>query len=89
MTQSTPKSLKRGIAELCAGIFFILIFMFVFAPWLEQTPVIKPLADFIEERDIDAGALYYTEVEEFSVANLTMDNTMDYPPTGPAVTPDD
>jgi len=40
----------------------------------------KPMADFIEESDINANMYFYTEVEEFSEANINLENTMTYPP---------
>ncbi|MBU1052715.1 MAG: hypothetical protein KKC46_02665 [Proteobacteria bacterium] len=42
--------------------------------------MVKPIAEFIENSGIDAGALYYTEVEEASVAELNMYNTVNYTP---------
>ena len=41
---------------------------------------LDPFTDFIEERGIDAGALYYTELEEFAEAEAQMSNTMVYMP---------
>jgi hypothetical protein len=58
----------------------ILIFMFVIAPLMEGLPFIKPIVQYNKEQDIDAGALYYTEVEQFSVAEVNMNNTMKYMP---------
>lgn len=57
-----------------------MTFMLYLAPMMDNHPAVKPLITFIDERDIDAGALYYTEIEEFSEANITMDNTMAYTP---------
>jgi hypothetical protein len=57
--------------------------MFVIAPWIETFPMVKPLTEFIEESGIDASALYYTEVEEASEAELNMRSTMEYLPKGP------
>ncbi|MCG8470262.1 MAG: hypothetical protein MI742_00195 [Desulfobacterales bacterium] len=47
-------------------------------PLLNDWKVVKPLITFIEDRDIDAGAYYYTDIEEFAEAGLNMDNTMEY-----------
>ena len=58
----------------------ILFFMLYAGPKLGQLPWFKPLADFIEERDINANMYFYTEVEEFSEANINMENTMTFPP---------
>jgi hypothetical protein len=49
-------------------------------PKLGQVSWFKPIGDFIEERDINANMYFYTEVEEFSEANINMVNTMAYPP---------
>ena len=79
MSASTQNKGKR-IFALLASIALILVFMFVVGPMAAQLPMIKPLADFIEERQIDAGALYYTEIEEFSEAELNLRHTMKYGP---------
>jgi hypothetical protein len=47
---------------------------------MEGLPFIKPIVQYNKEQDIDAGALYYTEVEQFSVAEVNMNNTMKYMP---------
>lgn len=71
-------------SALNKGIRFILCMGGVAAviwgtgPLLNDWSVVKPLITFIEERDIDAGAYYYTDIEEFAEAGLIMDNTMDY-----------
>ena len=68
------------VLKLLASILIILVFMFYVGPKLGQLSWFKPLADFIEERDINANMYFYTEVEEFSEANINMKNTMAYPP---------
>ena len=70
----------KGVLGLVAGILAILLFMFGLAPALEKIPYVKPLVQFIEEREIDASALYYTEIEEFAEAELNLSTTMTYPP---------
>jgi hypothetical protein len=54
--------------------------MFVVGPWLQKSRWVGRLADHIEETGIDAGALYYTEVEEAGEAETIMRNTMKYLP---------
>ena len=71
------------VLKLLASILLILVFMFYIGPALGQLSWFKPLADFIEERDINANMYFYTEVEEFSEANINMQNTMAYPPGAP------
>lgn len=64
-------------------ILACLAVIYLIGPAIDRLDSVKPLIDFIEERGIDAGALYYTEIEEFSEANINMENTMDFPPKGP------
>ncbi|WP_300675195.1 hypothetical protein [Desulfoluna sp.] len=61
---------------LCVGAVAAVIWGT--GPLLNDWSVINPLMTFIEERDIDAGAYYYTDIEEFAEAGLIMDNTMTY-----------
>lgn len=78
-----PRGLSGAVRRWAAfffGLFIIWLFMFVLAPWLQQSPAVKPLALFIAERGIDASALYYTEVEEASLAETQMRSTMMYMP---------
>ena len=58
---------------LCLLILWILIF--VIAPHYEKSKYIKPLAQYIEESGIDAGAIYYTEVDEVAEADLMIRDT--------------
>lgn len=78
----SPSPAVRKWMTLLASFFIVWIFMFVIAPWVQTSPAIKPLATFIEETGIDASALFYTEVEEASEAELNMRTTMEYLPAG-------
>ena len=69
----------KKAAKLILCILVILIFIFYIGPLIEKLPLVQPLVQVIDERDIDASALYYTEIEEFSEANTNMENTMKYP----------
>jgi hypothetical protein len=73
----------RRWARLFLGVLLIWAFMFIVAPWVEKTPAVEPIIRFIEENDIDASALYYTEIEEFSEAEIHMENAMNFAPRGP------
>ncbi len=42
--------------------------------------MVGELAEFIDERNIDAEAYYYTEVEEFGISAAHMQHTMQYMP---------
>ena len=70
----------RSVAGLAVCILVIVVFMFYIGPRMEKPLHMKPLADFIDERDIKANMYFYTDVEEFSEANINMDNTMKFPP---------
>jgi hypothetical protein len=73
-------SMQRRLFRLFLGISLILFFIFGIGPLLDKAPYIRPMVQFIEEREIDATALYYTEIEEFSEAEINMRNSMDYAP---------
>ena len=78
--QKRPSNVILRWLGLFFGFFLVWIFMFVIAPWIQESPAVRPLADFIEETGIDAGALYYTEVEEASEAELHMRHALKYSP---------
>lgn len=73
----------RRVALLVVSILILWVFINHIAPWMDKRPSVQPLIDFIEENDIDAGALYYTEIEEFAEADIQMNHSMDYTPRGP------
>ncbi|MBU3948417.1 MAG: hypothetical protein KJ826_09385 [Proteobacteria bacterium] len=77
---STCYFVKYFTAALFVCLFLVWAFIFVVAPCIEKLPAVQPIAKFIETRGIDVGALYYTEVEEASVAELNMHNTINYTP---------
>ena len=74
-----PPSLG-GWPGLILGLALLLLFIFVIVPFWNDLPGVKPLADYIEESGIDAGALYYTEVEETGEAETHMRTTFEYTP---------
>ena len=72
--------IARRWARLFFSIVVIWAFMFIVAPWVAKAPVVEPIISFIEENGIDASALYYTDIEEFSEAGIHMENTMNFAP---------
>lgn len=70
----------RPVLKLLLGVGAILVFMFWLGPMFIQLPMFRPVAEYIEENDINANVYFYTEVEEFSEANLNMENTRAFPP---------
>lgn len=83
MTQTPAPGGIKGVPGLILGILGCLALIFIVGPAMDTVKTVQPLIRFIDERDIDAAALYYTEIEEFSIANLHMDNARAFPPQGP------
>ena len=73
-------SLSKRIGGFLACIAGCLFFIYGVGPWLDSLEAIKPLANFIDEHNINANAYYYTEIEEFSDAEINMKNTMQFMP---------
>ncbi len=82
ISEKTADVVKR-FAGLIACILAIALFVFYIGPALEQIPALKPIVQAIDERGIEANMYFYTEVEEFSEANINMNNTRAYPPRSP------
>lgn len=78
-SEKTADLIKR-LAAFFTCLLAIALFMFYIGPRLEKHPVLQPMVQFINERDISANMYFYTEVEEFSEASINMDNTMAFPP---------
>ena len=54
----------RAWGLLCLGFVCVGMFAFVVGPWLQhKIPVYEEIVQVIQERDIDAGAYFYTEIE--------------------------
>jgi hypothetical protein len=66
----------RSWGLLLAWIVGIWCFVFLLAPLARHFQPVRTLTDFIRANDIDAGAYYYTEVEEFAVAEHAIRDTM-------------
>ena len=72
---------KKGIVALLFSVAMILLFLLYAGPWVgERIPLFQPLAQYIEEHDIEANMYFYTEVEVFSDAQINMMNTMTHMP---------
>ena len=83
MTKNIHKNKKvQNVANLFFCIMAVLAFIFYIGPLMEKLSWIQPFIQCIDERNIDASTLYYTESEEFSGAELHMENTMEYMPSG-------
>jgi hypothetical protein len=65
---------------LLLGFALVWAFMFIVAPWIEESPAVKPLAQFIQDTGIDASALYYTEIDETAEAEMYFYDAANYSP---------
>ena len=65
---------------LMLSILIVAVVVLYLAPFIDDVPYVKPLTDFIDDMEIDAGAIYYTDIEEFSIAEINMKNSIDYVP---------
>ncbi len=68
----------KAWATLALAFLGLVLFIYVIGPAGLQTPLLEPLATFIEENDIDANAYFYTEVDEFFVAERHMRDHLGY-----------
>ena len=72
--------MHKGIINFILSIALCWGFIFYVGPWMDTFESVQPMINYIEKHSIEANAMYYTEVEEFSEANINMENTMDYTP---------
>lgn len=74
------RSRLRGWVQLCIGALLIWAFVFVLAPAATGIPWVETVIRNVRESGIDATALYYTEIEEFSDAERFMQDSNRYNP---------
>ena len=72
------RSARRGWATIALAVAGLVLFIYVIGPAGLETPLLKPMATFIEENDINANAYFYTEVDEFFVAERHMRHHLGY-----------
>jgi hypothetical protein len=65
-------------ARFLAGLLVILLFAFVVIPGLQHLEPVRQVHDAIQNRGIDATALFYTESEVSSEAEASIRNAMRY-----------
>jgi hypothetical protein len=70
---------KRDFLFLALCIFLVVIFIFYLGPLMEPYLGLKPVAEEIDRRDINANMYFYTEVDEFFEAQVIMTNIREYP----------
>ena len=69
-----PHGKLYGWLKLAAIVLGLITFFVVLGPVGLNLPLYKPVAQYIEDNDINANAYYYTEVEEFADADFHMRN---------------
>ncbi len=72
--------LFRKIIMFLSGILAFWIFVFVLAPAAQRYGPVKTIHDYVRDHDIDATPLYYTESEEFGVAESYMKDARRFTP---------
>ena len=75
---SNNKYKFSGLIKLFFSIICIVVFVGYIAPLLTNLPLVQPIAEIIEENEIDAGALFYTDIEEFTYAELSINTALKY-----------
>lgn len=86
--QTTPHRMQAGKrqtilarwAALGLGMALIAVFLFYLGPGVARLSALKPMAAVIEEKEIETGMYFYTDVGLFSEAQLNINNSMDFPP---------
>lgn len=81
----TPPGRSRGRSgrivswlRLLSGTGLILLFMYGIGPLILKIPGFSSMSGFLEKRDIRATALYYTDIDEFSDAEIFMRQNFKY-----------
>ena len=64
--------------KLVMGIGWVVLFMYVIGPFILRAPGFSSMSGFIEKRDIKATALYYTDIDEFAEAEITLRHSFKY-----------
>jgi hypothetical protein len=78
--RATRAAGARGWARLLAGTGLLLVFVFVLAPLGQRWTPWGELGRIIAERDIEANAYFYTEVEAFATAESTVRDALTHRP---------
>lgn len=69
--------------KLFGGLVLVLLFMYVIAPFGKHLPGFDSMFQFIDQKGLRATALYYTDIDEFGEAAVTLRNNREYTPKGP------
>jgi hypothetical protein len=72
VTSKGERPTLKAWTNLALGFAGLVLFLYVIGPAGLRTPLLEPMATFIEENDINANAYFYTEVDEFYDAERHM-----------------
>jgi len=72
--------LSRRWISFFLAVAMVVIFMFIIAPGLLRITGVKKMAMCIEESNIEASALWWSEVELVADAEISCRNSINYSP---------
>jgi hypothetical protein len=78
-----PPGGLRAWVRLLLALAAVLVFMFVIAPAGLKLPGFQSMSALIAEKNLRATALYYTDIDEFGEAAVTLRNNREYTPKRP------
>jgi hypothetical protein len=73
--QRREPSRRAAWLRLIGAVGLVWAFAFLLAAWGQRLAPVAELHGFVEERGIDASALFYTESEAFDPVALTLHNS--------------
>jgi hypothetical protein len=77
---AAPRAGLHPYLKLAIGILLILFFIFGIGSLSKFLPGAKRMAQVIDERNLRATAIYYTDFEEPAEASESIGHSLDYPP---------
>ena len=78
---AAPQKLNPYL-KLVIGITLILVFIFGIGSLAQWIPGARHMADVIDERNLRATAIYYTDFEEPAEGSERIRDSLDYRPVG-------
>ena len=66
----------RRWLRFAIGVCVILCVAFILIPWMQRFGMARELREFVEEHRIEATGLFYTEVVEFSEAEISIRDSL-------------
>lgn len=68
--QETALGAFQRWTRFAIGVAAILVFAFVVIPWLQSFGTAREIKRVVLEKNIDAGALFYSDIPESSEAEM-------------------